>query len=220
MNTIQDSAALLLSGGIDSTTLLYYLLSKGVDITCISFNYGQKHSKELESARYFSKQLGVKHEILDLTSLSHLFSKSSLIGDQSVSLGPYSSESLKSTVVPNRNMIMLSIACSYAISNGIKSVAYAAHSGDHITYHDCRPEFVVALDQAFSICDASSPRLLAPFLHKKKSDIISLARNLGVDLSKTWSCYAGKDSPCGECGTCIEISKALETLNENLQESI
>ena len=123
--------------------------------------------------------------------------------------GSYNEAGMKATVVPNRNMIMIAVAAARAISLGCDSVAYAAHGGDHAIYPDCRPDFVKALAEVLKICDYSPIRLEAPFLNFSKADIVLEGARLGVDFSKTWSCYKGGDIHCGKCGTCVERRQAF-----------
>ena len=197
---------LILSGGMDSVTLLHKFLDEGSEVVTLSFDYGQKHAKELQSAKYWSDLLGVRHDTINMQGI---FSGSALTGDVLMPMTDYSVESMKQTVVPNRNMVMLAIATSKAIQIGADAVAYAAHAGDHEVYPDCRPAFVNALSAAIVRCDWSYVQLLVPFLEWTKKDIAAEARRLGVDLGKTWSCYEGGDTPCGRCGACRSREEAL-----------
>lgn len=190
---------LLYSGGLDSTTLLHDLLRNGHDVICLSFDYEQTHKKELEYAKYWTKYFKLKHEII---SLGGIFAGSALTHDKAMPLEDYSTESMKATVVPNRNMVMLSIAASKAIQSSCDSVAYAAHAGDAVVYPDCRPEFVSRMSDAIRICDWHQLELLTPYVEMSKKDIYQRATNMGYDTRKTWSCYVGDDEPCGQCGSC------------------
>lgn len=190
---------LVYSGGLDSTTLLHDLLRSGHDVECISFDYGQTHKKELEFAAYWAKYFKLKHEIV---SLAGIFSGSALTHDKDMPLTDYSVESMKATVVPNRNMVMLSIAASKAIQAKCDAVAYAAHAGDSDVYPDCRPEFVSRMREAINICDWHHLDLLVPYVSMSKKDIYQKAKGMGYDTAKTWSCYVGGDEPCGQCGSC------------------
>lgn len=203
----------IVSGGMDSITLLYYALTKTTpeNITVLSFNYGQKHSKELDGAKEICKTLGINHHIVDLSSLATLLSSSLTKEDQAVPHGHYAEENMKQTVVPNRNAIMLSIAYGIAISNTSDYLLYGAHTGDHFIYPDCRREFVEALDEALAIGNEGfgDLELLAPFAYISKSEIAKLGIQLKVPFEKTWSCYEGKERPCLQCGTCVERTEAF-----------
>lgn len=176
----------------------------------MSINYGQKHSKELLVAADYCRELGILHKVADLSGLQDLFGKSSLTNaDEAVPEGHYEEDQMKSTVVPNRNMILLATATAWAISLQADSVAYAAHGGDHAIYPDCREEFATALDDAIRLCDWSKVFLYRPFVHSNKAEIAALGTRLGAGLEKTWSCYKGGDLHCGRCGTCVERREAF-----------
>lgn len=200
---------LIYSGGLDSTTLLYHLIDKGHEVKCLSINYGQRHKKEIESARYFCQKKDVKHEIVDVSNITKLISSSSLTSNIEVPEGHYEEDGMKATVVPNRNMIMLSIAIGWAINEGFNSVAYAAHNGDHTIYPDCREEFVSHLSEAAKLADWHSVEIIRPFIETSKADIAKLAGELNIEIDKTWSCYKGEELHCGKCGTCFERIEAL-----------
>lgn len=204
---------LIYSGGLDSTVLLHDLIKRGHEIKCLSVNYGQKHKKELISAAYFCKKLGIHHEIIDLSSVTKLISSSSLTSNLGVPEGHYAEESMKVTVVPNRNMIMLSIAVGWAINEKFDYVAYAAHNGDHAIYPDCREEFVNYVSLAAELADWHTVKILRPFIDLSKADIAKLAGELNVEVDKTWSCYKGEVFHCGKCGTCVERIEAFQLAN-------
>ena len=204
-------AVVLFSGGLDSTVLVYDLLNEGADLKLLSIDYGQRHEKELKSSSEIAEYLELKHEILRLPMLNNLLGGSALT-DPSISLpeGHYAEDSMKATVVPNRNMILLSLAAGHAISLQFDTVAYAAHAGDHTIYPDCRPEFATAIDQALKLCDWNTISLYRPFIQLSKQDLVRKGNELGVPFEKTWSCYAGNDKHCGKCGTCVERKEAFE----------
>lgn len=210
MSKEPEKIVLIYSGGLDSTVLLYDLRSKGIDVLPLGINYGQRHAKELMSAQKVCNQLGIKYHVADLSSIRPLIEGSSQT-DPAVPVpeGHYAEESMKLTVVPNRNMIMLSIAAGYAISKKAESVAYAAHSGDHAIYPDCRHEFADALDIAIKLADWHPVSLLRPYIDFSKADIVKIGHNLGVPFVDTWSCYKGGDIHCGKCGTCVERKEAF-----------
>jgi 7-cyano-7-deazaguanine synthase len=201
---------LILSGGVDSTTLLYRMLSEGYQVEALTFNYAQRHKKEIECAAAIAGKLNVAHRIVDLGSLACLLGDSALLGGIDVPECHYTEEAAKKTVVPNRNMIMLAIAAGYAEAREIPEVFYAAHKNDSTIYPDCRPEFVEALRPAIRLGTAWHPvELQAPFVNLSKAQIVKLGLQLHVPYEMTWSCYRGEDRPCGTCPTCIERQEAF-----------
>lgn len=197
----------ILSGGMDSTVLACVLREHST-LYLLSFDYGQKHKKELGRAANIARYLNADHRIIDLTPVTQLL-KSALTDDTAVPHGHYAHESMKVTVVPHRNMLMLTLAAAYADKVGAEQVAYAAHGGDHAIYPDCRPEFVEALQKAWDKSHYQAPRLIAPFIHKTKAEIVTLGAKRGVPFKDTWSCYEGGDKHCGKCGTCVERKEAF-----------
>ena len=208
---IPETAIAVYSGGMDSTVMLYSMLEQGVDLRgAMSVDYGQKHRKEILVAKEICERLGMEHRIVDLRSIATLFGSSGLTdSDTDVPEGHYEEVSMKQTVVPNRNMILISLATAWAIKKGAEAVAYAAHSGDHAIYPDCRESFANALDQAMQLCDWGEIRLYRPFVNSSKSEIVAEGHRLGSPLGSTWSCYKGGDLHCGKCGTCIERREAF-----------
>lgn len=207
----QSKTVLIYSGGIDSTVLLYDLLNSGYDVKALSVNYGQRHGKELDCAKSLCKQLNVEHHVADLTALNPLLSGSSLTSPHvQVPEGHYEDESMKATVVPNRNMILLSIATGWAMSTGASSVSYAAHSGDRAIYPDCREEFADAMNGVMEIAGWDKVSLNRPFSSLAKADIVKLGDELDVPFEQTWSCYKGGQVHCGVCGTCVERREAFQ----------
>ncbi len=206
-------AVLILSGGLDSTTLMYDLLNKGIEVHAISFFYGQKHSKELECAHIMCDKLNVPHKIIDLEVLNEVAPSALTRSEIEVPEGQYDSDNMKATAVPNRNMVMLALATSYAISIGANYVAYGAHAGDHTIYPDCRPKFVKHMTEAIASCDWSKVELLVPYLYMTKGEIVKVGLSLDVDYSSTWTCYKGGDKACGKCGSCIERLEAFAFAN-------
>jgi 7-cyano-7-deazaguanine synthase len=202
---------LILSGGMDSATLLYDLLAHGDSVEAIGVNYRQRHSKELGYAADLCNGLDVRFDVLDLSSLSGFLTGSSQ-SDPSVPVpfGKYDEPSMKLTVVPNRNMFMLAAAGAVAIARKADRLAYGAHAGDHTIYPDCRPEFVAAMGKAFGLCDWHTLTLHAPYIDMTKGDICKRGAELLVPYEKTWTCYVGGDRPCGQCGSCTERAEAFE----------
>lgn len=211
LGLVPMKVVLLHSGGLDSTVLLYHLRHGGDEVCCLRVDYGQRHSRELDAARSVCDALDVEHRCVDLSSLTLLLAGSALTGDVPVPMAPYDAETLKTTVVPNRNMILLSIATAWAVSMKFDAVAYAAHGGDHEIYPDCRPVFAEAMDRAMQLCDWHPVRLLPSFVGKTKADLVTIGNALGVPFDKTWSCYQGGDVHCGACGTCVERREAFRT---------
>ncbi len=198
------------SGGLDSSVLLYHLVDAGHTVSSLSVNYGQRHVKELQCAAVIASGLGVPHEVADLSAIAPLLAGSSLTSPEiPIPEGHYAEDNMKSTVVPNRNMILLSIAAGWAISQKADAIAYAAHSGDHAIYPDCRTEFADAMRHAISIADWHKVDLIRPFVTKTKADIVLLGAELNVPFADTWSCYKGESLHCGRCGTCIERREAF-----------
>ena len=204
-------AVVLFSGGLDSTVLVYHLIKEKVDLKLLSIDYGQRHQKEITSSTQIAEYLGLPHLVLSLPSLGQLLGGSALT-DQKIILpkGHYAEDSMKTTVVPNRNMILLSLAAGHAISIKFDTVAYAAHAGDHTIYPDCRPEFADSMAHALTLADWNCINLLRPFVNWSKADLVKHGMQMGVPFEKTWSCYAGGKFHCGKCGTCVERKEAFE----------
>jgi 7-cyano-7-deazaguanine synthase len=210
-------ALVILSGGLDSTTLLYDLVKKfgNKEVLAISFNYGSKHSKwELSCAMNTCNNLKVEHKVLDIRPVFSLFKSSLLdhIDSEKIPEGHYEDENMKSTVVPFRNGILLSLAVGIAESRGIKSIYYGAHGGDHAIYPDCRSEFLDSINQAAYIGTYIGAEILAPYMKMNKISILKKGIKLGVNYKTTHTCYnpnnAGKS--CGRCGSCQERLEAFE----------
>lgn len=203
-------AVVIVSGGMDSTTLLYDVMQQGYDVSVLSFNYNQTHKKELEYAKKTCKKLGLEHKIADLLVLNDVAPSALTRDDWDIPEGHYEDENMKQTVVPNRNMVMLSLATSYAIGQKADKLFYGAHAGDHAIYPDCRPEFVEAMQKSILLCDWSKVHLEAPYLGIDKGDIAIRGKKLGVDYSLTWTCYKGREKACGKCGACQERLEAFK----------
>jgi len=202
-------AICVLSGGMDSTTLLYKLLDEGKEVKAISFNYGQRHKRELEEAKKTCASLGVEHKIVELDFMRDLCSNSALTGDIDVPYGHYEAENMKQTVTPNRNMIMASIAIGWAVNEEFDEVALGVHAGDHAIYPDCRPMFINCLENIAQTANFRSIKIYTPFLNIDKGDIAIEGKKLGVDYSSTHTCYEGREIPCGKCGADMERYEAF-----------
>jgi len=203
-------AVLILSGGLDSTTMLAKLLHDGYEVHALTFDYSQRHKKEIMCAQKIASQLGVPHRIIDLTCLASLLGDSALLGRREVPSCHYTEETARQTVVPNRNMIMLAVAAGFAEAHQIPEVFYAAHKNDSTIYPDCRAEFVEALKPAIRLATAWHPvELRAPFVDLTKAQIVALGLELKAPYDLTWSCYRGEERPCRKCPTCIEREEAF-----------
>lgn len=207
---------LIYSGGLDSTVLLFDLIERGYTVKALSFNYSQRHLKELKTATYFAKKLNIEHKIIDLSSLISCFGNSALVDKKQILPDQkYATDNLKTTVVPNRNMIFISIAAAWAISEKYNTVSYAAHNNDTALYPDCRETFASSLNKTLQLADWHPVSLLRPYIDLSKSDIVKKAHTLKniPPLQKTWSCYAGQDIHCGTCSTCIDRKEAFKKAN-------
>ena len=204
-------SVILYSGGLDSTVLLFHLLEAGHELKALSIDYEQRHRRELAAASAICEARGVPHARADLSAIQPLLAGSSLTSPEiEVAEGHYTEESMRSTVVPNRNMIFLALATGHALSIGAGQVAYAAHSGDHAIYPDCRNEFADAMAVAIALADWKTVELSRPFVEWTKAEIVRRGHELNVPFAQTWSCYKGGELHCGRCGTCIERREAFD----------
>ncbi len=206
---MSEKVVVIYSGGMDSYTLLNTALRQGLQPYALSFNYGQKHSKELHYAQKVCDELALPHKVVDITPVHQLLLGSSLTDDIEIPDGHYEEESMKSTVVPNRNMIMLSLAVGYAVSIHASKVFYGAHGGDHAIYPDCRPEFVEKMSAVSAIANYEAVEVVAPFLAMDKTEILKSGIEMGLDYGKSWTCYKGREQACGRCGACQERLEAF-----------
>lgn len=209
-----SKAVAIVSGGLDSVTLLHYLCQKeNKNPTVLSFTYGQKQSKEVDFARYQAGILGcTDHQIVDLSFLSEAFNRSALVsGDIDIpDVVTVLGDPQPPTYVPNRNMIFLSIAAAYAENRGAGEVYYGAQRHDLYGYWDTTPQFLERLNAVFTLNRKTPVRIQAPFVTFSKADILRLGLEMGVDYAKTWSCYRGFEAACGTCPTCAERLQAFE----------
>ena len=205
------STVVICSGGLDSVTLAWKVFKENKLDLLLSYDYGQRHRKEVDYARVCSELLGVSHKIIDLSDAGNALSGSALTDDVDVPDGHYAHENMKVTIVPNRNAIMLAVAYGVAAAMGLHRVATAVHGGDHFIYPDCRPDFIHAFEsmQNYALEDFASISMYAPFLQWSKSDIVVEGKRLSVPFEKTWSCYKGGEIHCGRCGTCVERQEAF-----------
>jgi len=207
------SYLVVLSGGMDSTTLLYMLKDVG-EVQAVSFDYGQRHRIELECAKNIARIADVKHRVIDITNVGKAIAGHSalLAGDKNIEVphGHYAADNMAITVVPNRNMIMSSIAAGVAVAEGLDCIALAVHAGDHAVYPDCRPEFVRALDAAIRAATDDAVGVVAPFIQKSKAEIVAIGERFHVPWAETQTCYEGTRIACGRCGTCVERIEAFD----------
>lgn len=205
----KKNSVIIVSGGMDSITLLYD--HKDEIALGISFDYGSNHNaREIPFAKLHCERLGIRHITIDLDFMHKYFKSSLLDGADAIPEGHYAAENMKSTVVPFRNGIMLSIAIGIAESNGLDQVFIANHGGDHTIYPDCRPDFIEAINSASQAGTFNNVKVLAPYTDITKGDIARIGKNIGIDYTETWSCYKGGEKHCGKCGTCVERKEALK----------
>ncbi len=207
---MSKKVVVIYSGGMDSYTVLHKAIQQGLTPYALTFDYGQRHVKEIEVARSVCQELGINHKVIDISAINQLIGGSSLTDSSiDVALGHYQEETMKSTVVPNRNMILLSLAIGYAVSIGAEQVYYGAHSGDHAIYPDCRPEFVEKMNDVAAIANYEKTEIFSPYLNSDKIGILKDGLAMGLDYSKTWTCYNGREKACGQCGSCVERLEAF-----------
>ncbi|NRA62294.1 MAG: 7-cyano-7-deazaguanine synthase QueC [Psychrobium sp.] len=208
---MKQKVVVIYSGGMDSFTVLHKAIEEGKDVYPLTFNYGQRHSKEIDYAARVCQQLGIAHKVVDISAISTLMSGSSLTTDSTEDIpeGHYEEDSMKSTVVPNRNMVLLSMAIAYAVSIDANAVYYGAHSGDHAIYPDCRPEFVHKMNEVSQIANYQPIDIVSPYITNNKIEILKDGLRMGLDYGLSWTCYNGREKACGQCGSCQERLEAF-----------
>jgi 7-cyano-7-deazaguanine synthase len=205
-----ESVVVLLSGGMDSVAAFHEAMSQHKVVAAISFDYGAKHNhKELPFAAYHCRKFNIEHRVIPLNFVGELFKSDLLKSGGAIPDGHYEEQTMKSTVVPFRNGIMLSIAAGFAESKNATGLVIAAHAGDHAIYPDCREDFMKAMADAIRLGTYAGIKLLRPFITMTKAEIASRGQALGVDFAHTWSCYKGGTLHCGTCGTCVERREAF-----------
>lgn len=207
---MSNKVVVIYSGGMDSFTVLNRAIKDGKEVYALTFDYGQRHIKEIDFAANVCKKLNIPHKIIDISAINQLLAGSSLTDDIDIPEGHYEEDSMKSTVVPNRNMILLSLAVGYAVSVEASQVYYGAHSGDHAIYPDCRPEFVAKMNDVCQIANYQSVEIYSPYLEVSKTAILTDGLTMNLDYSQTWTCYNGREKACGKCGACQERLEAFE----------
>lgn len=206
---MEKDSVIVLSGGMDSVSLLHEFKDRVA--MAVTFDYGSNHNaREIECARANCHMLGIEHLVIPLEFIGRYFQSSLLSGAEEIPEGHYTSDNMKSTVVPFRNGIMLAVACGLAESRGLKKVMIANHSGDHAIYPDCREGFVDAMSEAMRQGTYDGIAIFAPYTNLTKSQIAARGAAAGVDFSLTYSCYKGGEKHCGRCGTCVERREAFE----------
>ena len=210
---MSNKVVVIYSGGMDSFTVLNRALKDGKEVYALSFDYGQRHVKELTCASSVCQSLNVAHKVIDISAINQLLAGSSLTDDIDIPEGHYEAQNMLSTVVPNRNMILLSLAVGYAVSVGASQVYYGAHSGDHAIYPDCRPEFVMKMNDVCQIANYQPVEIFSPYLDVSKTAILTDGIAMGLDYSNTWTCYNGREKACGKCGACQERLEAFRDNN-------
>lgn len=205
---------IIVSGGMDSVTMLHEYRERIA--LAVTFDYGSNHAqREIECARWNCNQLGIEHIVIPLGFIGQYFQSSLLQGAGAIPEGHYTAESMKSTVVPFRNGIMLAVACGLAESRGLHHVMIANHSGDHAIYPDCRADFISEMSAAMQAGTDKKVTVIAPYTHIDKAEIARRGHSIGVDYTHTYSCYKGDEKHCGRCGTCIERKEAFRDAGIN-----
>jgi 7-cyano-7-deazaguanine synthase len=200
----------LCSGGMDSVAALYWARREHAVEAAVSFDYGSKHNpREIPFAAEHAARLGVPHLVVPLPFVGRLFSSHLLAGGGGIPDGHYEDQTMRQTVVPFRNAILLSVAAGLAESRGAEALVIATHGGDHAIYPDCREDFMRAMGEAMRLGTYAGVRLLRPFIALDKAGIALEGTRLGVDFARTWSCYKGGEIHCGTCGTCVERREAF-----------
>jgi 7-cyano-7-deazaguanine synthase len=208
---MSKKVVVIYSGGMDSYTVLHKAIEEGLVPYALTFDYGQRHVKEIQVASDVCKGLGINHKVIDITAINQLIGGSSLTDSSiEVATGVYDNTNMVNTVVPNRNMILLSMAIGYAVSIGAEKVYYGAHSGDHEIYPDCRPIFVEKMNEVAAVANYEATEIYSPYLTKTKNDILQDGLRMGLDYANTWTCYNGREKACGKCGSCTERLKAFK----------
>ena len=202
------NSLIALSGGVDSTTLLYEYRE---EVACaVGFDYGSKHNaQELAAAKAICRELEIPYLIIPLAFIEEYFRSDLLLSGGEMQLGDYSEENISSTVVPFRNGIMLSVLAGLAESRNLQQVLIANHFGDHAIYPDCRESFVTPMGEAITAGTSNGVKLVAPYTKLTKAEIVARGTRLGVPYGKTYSCYQGGERHCGRCGTCRERHDAF-----------
>ena len=201
----QQRTVVVFSGGLDSTTLLYHLRAEGHEVKALTIDYKQRHDKEIQYATAICQNLGIEHRVVELPGLVAILGNNALTNpDIALPTGEYQDGTIQVTTVPNRNMILLSVAIGWAARLEFNGVAFGAHAGEHTNYPDCKPPFADAMNIAAQKCDWNPISVHAPFIDWNKGQIVKRGLEIDVPFEKTWSCYEGGELHCGKCSTCLD----------------
>lgn len=210
LRSTPGKAVVIYSGGMDSYTVLHRALHQGFEVHALSFHYGQRHARELAVAEQVCRARGIAHQVIDIRAIHSLIDNSALTDtERAMPGGDYDGSNMSATLVPNRNMILLSLGIAQAVNIGAGVCFYGAHGGDHMLYPDCRPEFVERMNDVAAIANFEAVRIEAPYLHANKAEILADGLAMGLDYAQTWTCYQGEERACGECGSCRERLSAF-----------
>lgn len=222
---LKHKIVVLFSGGLDSTVLLMHCREAYDEVIALNISYGAKHNrKERQAARAITQELNIvycEYNLLTNCTIhsgkrSRVFSHESFLKSDllesggKIPEGHYEDESMKATIVPFRNGIMLSLAIGFARGRDIRVIGFGGHSGDHAIYFDCRPEFIGAMREAALQGTGDRMGIHTPFIRQPKHAIVTLGKELHVPFELTWTCYKGNEWHCGRCGACVERKEAFK----------
>ncbi|MBD2110424.1 MULTISPECIES: 7-cyano-7-deazaguanine synthase QueC [Cyanophyceae] len=212
-SSLTPKAIVLLSGGLDSATAAAQAIADGYDLVALSFNYGQRHQRELEAAKAVAKHFAIAdHHFIDVDlaqwGASSLTDLAQPLPQEGIDAG------IPSTYVPGRNTVFIALALALAEAKGAEAIYLGINAVDYSGYPDCRPEYLAAFQQLAQLSskaglEGHAPKLVAPLVVDSKADIVRRAVALGVPIAQTWSCYLGGAEPCGRCDSCRIRDRAL-----------
>jgi 7-cyano-7-deazaguanine synthase len=200
-----------MSGGLDSTVLLAHMLQQGAVVDALAVDYGQTHRRELAAAHDLAHALGAGQvDTVDMAAWGALTSSALTLDPAAVPQGVDPTHPAQlATVVPGRNMLLISVAASIAQTRQASRVYLAANRDDHAMYPDCRPQFIAAARRAVMASTGHAVTVLAPFERYSKAEVVRRGAELGVPFGSTWSCYVGEERHCGRCGACVTRQRAF-----------
>lgn len=212
---MSKKVVMALSGGMDSGTMLAYLIDKGYEVHCLNFTYGSKHNQyEIQCAEKLANYYKVPYRLIDLTEAFNGFKSNLLLTGDEIPEGHYASPIMSKTVVPGRNTIFASILMGYAESIDAKYIALGVHQGNHFIYSDCRAEYIKALDTLVYLASERKVEVVTPFGNTDKIGICKIGLELGVPYTLTRTCYKDQENACGKCPSCVERLEAFEKNHE------